>query len=75
MERKSFTSLLKLLKDLLSKKNELSDRTHETKKIMHFMSMNYEKIHDCPNDCILYLKEYEHLEKYRVYERSRYNKI
>jgi len=60
---------------MLSKENELPNRTHETKKIMRFMSMNYEMIHDCPNDCIFYLKEYEHLEKCRVYERSWYNKI
>ena len=37
---KSFTSLLKLLKDMLLRKNELSDRTYDAKKIMRSMSMN-----------------------------------
>jgi len=60
---KSFTSLLKLLKDMLSSENELSDCTYEAKKIMRSMRMNYEKIHACPNDCILYQKEYKHLAK------------
>jgi len=69
---KSFTSLLKLLKDVLFKENELPNRTYEAKQIMRSMSMNYEKIYACPNDCILYLKEYEHLEKCSVCERSRY---
>ena len=32
------------------------------------MSMDYEKIHSCSNDCILYRKEYEHLEKYPLWE-------
>ena len=60
----AITSLLKLLKDMFLKKNEHLDRMYEAKKIMRFMSMNYEKIHACPNDCILYQKEYEHLEKF-----------
>jgi len=69
---KSFTSLLKLLKDMLSWKNELSDRMYEPKKIMRSMRMNYEEVHACPNDCILYQKDYEHLEKCPVCGRSRY---
>ena len=51
---KSFTSLLKLLKDMLPKSNELLDRTYEAKKIMRSMSLDYKKIRTRPNDCILY---------------------
>jgi len=56
---KSFIFLLKHLKDILPNENELPDRTYEAKKIMCSISMDYEKIHACPNDCILYRKEYE----------------
>ena len=45
---KSFTSLLKLLKDMLSEDDELSNLTYEAKKIMHSMSVDYEKIQVCP---------------------------
>ena len=65
---KSFTSLLKLLKDMFSKEYKLPDHTYKAKKIMRSMNMNYKKIHAYPNDCILY----EHLEKCLVYGRSRY---
>jgi len=64
----------KLLKDMLFKENELPDRTDEVKKILRSMSMDYEKIHACSNDCILYRKEYEHLKKCSVSGRSRYKK-
>ena len=57
---------------MLPKKNELPDRTYEAKKITRFMSMNYKKIHAFPNDYILYRKQYEHLDKYPVSERSQY---
>ena len=38
------------------------------------MDMNYERIHACPNDCILYRKDYEGLERCSVYEVDRYKK-
>jgi len=38
------------------------------------MGMNYERIHTCPNDCILYKKNYEGLERYPIYEVDRCKK-
>ena len=67
-------SLLKLMKDMLFEHNKLLNRTYDVKKIMCSMSMDYEKIHSCPNDCILYRKDYEHLEKCSLCERSRYKR-
>ena len=66
---KSFTFLLKPLKDMLPKENELPDHTYEAKKVIHSMSIDYEKIYAWPKDCILYRKEYEHLEKCPVCRR------
>ena len=40
---KSFTFLLKLLKDMLLENNELPDLTYEAKKIIRSMSMDYER--------------------------------
>ena len=56
---KSFTTLLKLLKDMLPEDYELSDRTYNVKKIKCSIGMNYERIPAFPNDCILCRKDYE----------------
>ncbi|KAI5338159.1 hypothetical protein L3X38_017430 [Prunus dulcis] len=32
---------------------------YKAKKILSALGMSYEKIHSCPNDCILYKKDYE----------------
>ncbi|XP_074283399.1 uncharacterized protein LOC141607949 [Silene latifolia] len=56
---KSFNDLLELLKDMLPEDNVLPNRTYAAKKILRGIGMKYEKIHACPNDCILYRKEYE----------------
>ena len=61
---KSFTELLQLLKDMLPEGNTLSNRNYEAKKkILCPMGMEYRKMHSCPNDCILYKKEYKDLRR------------
>ena len=69
---KSFTELLELLKDMLPEGNTLPDRNYDAKKILCPMGMEYKKIHACPNDCILYRKEYESLHECPVYGISHY---
>ncbi|BBN67204.1 hypothetical protein Prudu_8S000300 [Prunus dulcis] len=54
-----FTELLILQGDLLSKINTLPSSMYEAKKILSALGMSYEEIHACPNDCILYRKDYE----------------
>ncbi|XP_074283081.1 uncharacterized protein LOC141607631 [Silene latifolia] len=58
---KSFTSLLQLLSEILPDGNELPKRTYDAKKILCPMGVDYVKIHACPNDCILYRKDYKDL--------------
>ena len=58
---KSFSDLLSCLSDMLSDKNEIPLSVYEAKKIMVALGLEYEKIHACPNDCILYRKEYKDL--------------
>ncbi|CAM8991139.1 unnamed protein product [Rhodiola kirilowii] len=50
----SFTELLTLVKDMLPEDNTLPNHCYEAKKVMCPMGIDYEKIHDCPNDCIFY---------------------
>jgi len=60
---RSFSELLELLHEMLPEGNMLSTRHYEAKKILYPMGMEYQKIHVCPNDCILYRKEFETLTK------------
>lgn len=54
----SFTELLKLLHDMLPASNELPVSVYDVRKTLNSLGCKYEKIHACPNDCILYRKEY-----------------
>ncbi|XP_074293482.1 uncharacterized protein LOC141620536 [Silene latifolia] len=71
---KSFNDLLELVKDMLPEDNVLPNRTYEAKKILRGIGMKYEKIHACPNDCILYRKEYETCTHCPVCKEWRYKK-
>ncbi|WKA02961.1 hypothetical protein VitviT2T_021106 [Vitis vinifera] len=54
---KSFSELLSILGDMLPLNNELSLSMYEAKKTLNTLGIEYEKIHACPNDCILYRNE------------------
>src|SRR5437868_15468603 len=54
---KSFTDLLVLLRDMLSKANKLSCNTYRAKKLIAPLALDVQKIHAYPNHCILYRKE------------------
>ena len=56
---KSFTSLLNLLREMLPDNNELPCTIYQAKKLICPMGLKIEKIHACPNDCVLYRGEYE----------------
>jgi len=71
---KSFTELLSLLKDMLPQDNVLPCRMYEAKKMLSSIGMSYEKIHACPNDCILFRKEYSPLDKCPKCGALRYKK-
>ncbi|KAI5337662.1 hypothetical protein L3X38_016933 [Prunus dulcis] len=54
-----FTELLILQGDLLLEGNTIPTFMYEAKKTLCALGLSYEKMHACPNDCILYRKEYE----------------
>ncbi|GLT30511.1 hypothetical protein SLA2020_053070 [Shorea laevis] len=54
---KSFTQLLEYLSSLLPEGNVLPKSYSETKKIIRSLGLSYEKIHACPNDCMLFWKD------------------
>ena len=69
---KAFGKLLKIQKKMLPKPNELPTTTYEAKKIVCPLGLQIEKIHACPNDCILYRGEHEKLDECPVCHASRY---
>jgi hypothetical protein len=59
---KGFGKLLKMIKKMLPKDNELPASTYEAKKVVCPLGLEVQKIHVCPNDCILYRgEEYKNL--------------
>jgi len=57
---------------MLPEGNTLPNRNYEAKKILCPMGMEYKRIHACPNDCILYMKDFELLKSCPRCELSRY---
>ncbi|KAL9660658.1 hypothetical protein QQ045_025475 [Rhodiola kirilowii] len=68
----SFTELLTLVKDMLPEDNTLPNRCYEAKKVMCPMGIDYEKIHACPNDCILYRNSYKDMVECPMCKSPRY---
>src|ERR1051325_4373915 len=71
---KSFTELLALMKDMLPEDNVLPNRTYEAKKMLSSIGMSYDKIHACPNDCVLFRNEYAALNECPKCGAPRYKK-
>ncbi|XP_039809627.1 uncharacterized protein LOC120673017, partial [Panicum virgatum] len=69
---KGFGELLKLVKKMLHKDNELPATTYEAKQLVCPLGLEVQKIHACPNDCILYRGEYENLDACPVCSALRY---
>ena len=69
---KGFGEFLKLVKKMLPKDNELPATTYEAKQLVCPLGLEVQKIHACPNDCILYRGEYENLDACPVCSALRY---
>ncbi|XP_038978295.1 uncharacterized protein LOC120108694 [Phoenix dactylifera] len=71
---KSFTMLLQLLKDAFPEGVTLPSSSYEAKKLIKELDLGYEKIHSCPNDCILYRGENRNQESCRICGTPRWGK-
>ena len=70
--KNSFTSLLEVVHNLLPEDNTLPKSYYKAKKILCPMGVDYQKIHACPNDCILYMHEFQEMSKCPICGTSRY---
>nr|GEW38040.1 hypothetical protein [Tanacetum cinerariifolium] len=68
----SFTTLLELLHEAFPEDNEFPVSTYQAKKLTCLMGLEVQRIHACPNDCILYRKAYKNLHECLVCMESRY---
>ncbi|XP_045806820.1 uncharacterized protein LOC123899666 isoform X1 [Trifolium pratense] len=68
----SFNILLQLLIELLPENSCLPSTFQDFKFIIKYLDISYEKINVCPNDCILYRKEFENKNTYHKCGASRY---
>ena len=70
---KGFEEILKIVKNILPEGNELPSTTYEAKKVVCPLGLEVQKIHACPNDCILYRGvEYEGLDACPICGALRY---
>ena len=67
-----FSRMLAALSDMFPDNNAVPKTMYEAKKILRKMGMDYQKIHACPNDCVLYRNEYEGLQKCPKCQEPRY---
>ena len=68
----AFENLLKMLKNMFPKNNELPANTYEAKKVVCPLGLEVLKIHACINDCILYRDAYKDLNACPVRSALRY---
>ncbi|XP_062102882.1 uncharacterized protein LOC133813862 [Humulus lupulus] len=71
---RSLTELLSFLKELLPECNEMPMSFYEAKKTICSLGMEYEKIHACPNDFILYRNRFSDAESCPTCGESRWKK-
>ncbi|KAI3465227.1 hypothetical protein Pfo_021890 [Paulownia fortunei] len=69
---KSFSMLLEVLKKALPNGEALPCSYYEAEKIIQDLGLDYEKIHACVKDCVLFRKEHEKEEKCRKCSTPRY---
>ncbi|KAL6128833.1 hypothetical protein ACLB2K_072187 [Fragaria x ananassa] len=69
---KSFALYLKLFKSVLPDGETLPPSFHLTKKLITGLGLTYQKIHACPNDCMLYWKDDAELQRCKKCKASRY---
>ena len=63
LSNKGLDMILDLLSKLLPKDNLVPRSTYEANKILHDLGLLYKHIHACKNDCSLFWKENENLDK------------
>ncbi|XP_021764701.1 uncharacterized protein LOC110729279 [Chenopodium quinoa] len=74
-EEQSFNKLLELLIDAFPNIKEFPSSYYEGMKIINDLGLGYEKIHACPNDCMLYWGEFANKSECHICHTSRWKNV
>jgi ferredoxin-like protein FixX len=66
---------MKLINDILLKPHKVSKDMYQSKKMMSVLSLKYEKIDVCPDNCMLSWKEHANEKKCLECGQSRFIKV
>ncbi|XP_073057930.1 uncharacterized protein [Primulina eburnea] len=72
---KSFTTLLEFLRRALPSEAQVPNSFYEAKKLISKLGLGYEKIHACPNDCMIYWRENKNEQACKVCNLSRWKDL
>jgi hypothetical protein len=70
-----YNDLMKLISDILLKPHKLHKDMYQSKKLMYVLSLKYEKIDDCPDNCMFFWKEHANKKKCLECGQSRFVKV
>ena len=68
----AFTAQMKVWCKAFPEYNCLPNSYEEAKKMLHTLGLGYVSIHVCPNNCVLFRKQYEDLDNCLVCQASRW---
>ncbi|XP_073133910.1 uncharacterized protein [Henckelia pumila] len=72
---KSFSALLDFLRRVLPSEAQVPNSFYEAKKLISKLGLHYEKIHACPNDCMIYWGKNEKEQACKVCNLSRWKNL
>ncbi|GJX26679.1 uncharacterized protein Tco_0232975 [Tanacetum coccineum] len=72
ISNKTFSMILELIKDAFPHLSSLPSSNNEAKKLTRDLGLSYQKIHVCPNDCMLYLRKRKSQQSCHICNASRY---
>jgi hypothetical protein len=67
---KCYKELLSLFSDVLTSNHKMSKDIYRSKKILSTLSMEYEKINACKDNCMIFYKDHKDETKYLKYGKS-----
>jgi hypothetical protein len=70
-----YNDLMKLIGDILPKPHKMPKDMYQSKKMMSALSLKYEKINVCPDNCMLFWKEHVNEKKCLECHQSRFIEV
>jgi hypothetical protein len=70
-----YNDLVKLISDILPKAHKVPKDMNQSKKMMSALSLKYEKIDVCPDNCMLFWKEHANEKKFLECGQSRFIEV